>query len=149
MQQLINTYYHGVGSDGATVDTSTASATPIQNTQDTVTQNVTTNTQVQQVQQQVSTQNTVQQVQQSTTSSTTQTAAATQQTTSSSSGTYAAYSGRDSSIVEALKSVGETNTSYRHRAQIAAANGITGYRGRAEQNEQLLSLLKKGQLKKA
>ena len=36
-----------------------------------------------------------------------------------------------------------------HRKKIAKANNITGYVGSAEQNTKMLSLLKKGKLKKA
>ena len=62
---------------------------------------------------------------------------------------YDAYTGSSGSIVDALKAVGEVWTTKDHRAQIAAANGITGYRGSTSQNLQMLHLLKAGQLKKA
>lgn len=62
---------------------------------------------------------------------------------------YPKYTGSSISIVTALKAIGETDTSYTHRAKIAAANGITSYKGTAVQNLKLLSLLKKGELVKA
>lgn len=49
------------------------------------------------------------------------------------------------SIVDALKSIG-AESSLAYRKQIAAANGISGYSGTAEQNTQMLNLLKAGQL---
>jgi len=49
------------------------------------------------------------------------------------------------SIVDALKSV-KVDSSLRYRAVIAAANGISGYRGSAEQNIRLLTLFKQGKL---
>ncbi len=61
---------------------------------------------------------------------------------------YSAYTGGGHSIVDALKAVGESNTSKSFRAQIAAANDITGYSGTAAQNIAMLQLLKSGQLKK-
>lgn len=51
----------------------------------------------------------------------------------------------ETSIAAALDSVG-ADSSYAYRARIAAANGITGYSGTAEQNIQMLGLLKNGQL---
>jgi multimeric flavodoxin WrbA len=62
---------------------------------------------------------------------------------------YPKYTGKSDSIVDALAAVGETDTSKTHRTKIAAANGITGYKGSATQNTQLLVLLKNGKLKKA
>lgn len=62
---------------------------------------------------------------------------------------YPEYRGSGNSIVNALESVGEADTSKTHRTQIALANGITDYTGTAYQNTQLLALLKNGQLKKA
>lgn len=50
------------------------------------------------------------------------------------------------SIVEALKSIG-VDSSMTYRKQIAAANGISGYSGTAEQNTQMLNMLKAGTLK--
>lgn len=52
------------------------------------------------------------------------------------------------SITKALESIGEDG-SYQHRAQIAAANGIVGYVGSAEQNTHMLNLLRTGQLIRA
>lgn len=51
------------------------------------------------------------------------------------------------SISKALESIGEDG-SYQHRVQIAAANGIVGYAGTAEQNTHMLNLLRTGQLRK-
>lgn len=59
---------------------------------------------------------------------------------------YPAYSGKTTSIVAALAAVGEKDTSYAHRARIAAANGIDGYRGTAYQNTLMLNSLKLGKL---
>ena len=58
----------------------------------------------------------------------------------------ASYKG--SSITDALKQIGVDN-SYAYRARLAAANGIVKYTGTAQQNTQLLNLLKNGKLKKA
>ncbi len=55
------------------------------------------------------------------------------------------YTGR--SIVDGLKSV-SANASFAERKRIAAANGISDYKGLASQNSALLELLKKGALKK-
>lgn len=52
------------------------------------------------------------------------------------------------SIKRALESIGEDG-SYSRRVQIAAVNGIAGYRGTAEQNTHMLNLLRAGQLMKA
>lgn len=49
------------------------------------------------------------------------------------------------SIVDGLKSIG-ANSSYSYRGTIAIANGITGYKGTAAQNTQMLNLLKAGKL---
>lgn len=69
--------------------------------------------------------------------------------TGSSAKYYPVYQGSTTSIVAALASVGEKDTSYSHREKIAAANGITGYKGTAVQNTTLLNLLKQGRLKVA
>lgn len=61
---------------------------------------------------------------------------------------YPKYTGSSQSIVEALKAVGETDTSKAHREAIAKVNGINGYIGTANENLRLLDLLKKGILKK-
>lgn len=55
---------------------------------------------------------------------------------------------RVSSIVVALQLVGEADTSFAHRKQIAKANGIANYTGTASQNTQLLKLLSEGKLVK-
>lgn len=60
---------------------------------------------------------------------------------------YPACSSGQTSIVNALNSIG-VDSSYNFRKQIAAANNISGYSGTAAQNTQLLSLLKAGALKK-
>lgn len=51
-------------------------------------------------------------------------------------------------LVFALSSIG-VDSSYEHRAKIAKANGITNYKGTAEQNTKLLNLLKQGKLIRA
>lgn len=61
--------------------------------------------------------------------------------------TFPAASYKGNSIVDGLKSVG-ANSSFSYRAEIAAANGISDYRGTASQNTALLKLLKAGQLQK-
>ena len=52
------------------------------------------------------------------------------------------------SIVDALKEIG-IDSSYSYRSKLAITNGITNYIGSAEQNTQLLNLLKQGKLKSA
>lgn len=52
------------------------------------------------------------------------------------------------SIVDGLKGIG-IDSSYSYRSKLAIANGITNYIGSAEQNTQLLNLLKQGKLKSA
>ena len=54
---------------------------------------------------------------------------------------YPPYTGTSLSIIDALKSVGEKDTSYNHRKQIAKTNGVLEYKGSKQQNELLLSLL--------
>ena len=49
------------------------------------------------------------------------------------------------SIVDALKSIG-VDSNYNYRCTIAAKNRIDGYVGSAEQNIQMLNLLKNGNL---
>lgn len=61
---------------------------------------------------------------------------------------YPLYSGNTTSIVTALASVGEKDTSFSHRKDIAIRNGVADYKGTALQNTQLLNLLKQGRLKK-
>ena len=58
---------------------------------------------------------------------------------------YPKYTGNTNSIVDALKAI-QVDSSYAHRKEIAGANGISGYRGTAEQNTKLLNLLKAGKL---
>lgn len=55
------------------------------------------------------------------------------------------YTGSSTSIAAALDTL-QIDSSYANRAEIAAANGIGGYRGTAAQNTQLLELLKQGAL---
>lgn len=62
---------------------------------------------------------------------------------------YPRYTGRGTSLVSALASVGEKDTSYKHRCMIAAVNGIMSYQGTASQNIQLVNLLKNGKCLKA
>lgn len=61
---------------------------------------------------------------------------------------YPKYTGTSKSIVNALLSVGETNTSIKQRKKIALANGFETYSGKASENIFMLSLLKSGILKK-
>lgn len=51
------------------------------------------------------------------------------------------------SIVDALKQI-NIDSSYLYRSKLASVNGISNYRGSAEQNLLLLDKLRKGQLKK-
>ena len=60
---------------------------------------------------------------------------------------YPACADEYKNIPAALNSVG-VDGSYTYRAKIAIANGITDYRGTAEQNTYMLKLLKAGKLKK-
>lgn len=62
---------------------------------------------------------------------------------------YPKYEGMSTSIVTALASVGERDTSREHRKKIAEANDIKDYIGLAIQNITLLNLLKNGKLIKA
>lgn len=55
------------------------------------------------------------------------------------------YTGGSASIAAALDALG-ADSSYASRSEIAAANGITGYRGTAEQNTRMLELLRQGKL---
>lgn len=59
---------------------------------------------------------------------------------------YPAYTGKKTTLAAALTSLGITST-YSHRKQIAAANGIGGYIGTAAQNTQMYNLLVAGLLK--
>lgn len=66
------------------------------------------------------------------------------------SGTYyPRYTGNGTSIVSALATVGEKNTSMSHRKLIAKKNGILYYEGSIKQNLKLVELLKQGKLLKA
>lgn len=58
---------------------------------------------------------------------------------------YPKYSGTSNSLVDALKSL-KIDSSYAHRKQIAEANHIGGYTGKAKENERLLLYLKHGKL---
>lgn len=60
---------------------------------------------------------------------------------------YPQYTGTSGSITTALSAVG-VDSSFANRKKIAVANGISGYKGTAQQNIQMLKLLKAGQLKK-
>lgn len=62
---------------------------------------------------------------------------------------YPTYQGNTTSIVAALASVGEKDTSITKRTKIAKKNGIKKYSGTATQNTTLVNLLKQGKLKKA
>ena len=62
---------------------------------------------------------------------------------------YPKYSGKGTSIVSALATVGEKDTSMSHRKKIAAANGIKDYEGSIKQNLKLVELIKAGKLIKA
>ncbi len=65
---------------------------------------------------------------------------------SKNSGLYPRYTGSTTSIVQALKEVGETDTSFTHRKQIATFNGINPYSGTSAENTKMLNLLKEGRL---
>lgn len=58
---------------------------------------------------------------------------------------YKKYTGNTNSLVDALKSL-KIDSSFKHRKQIAKANGISLYLGTAKQNSTLLNLLKQGKL---
>lgn len=60
---------------------------------------------------------------------------------------YPAYSGKKTTLIAALTSLGIVST-YAHRKQIADTNGITGYMGTAAQNTQMYNMLTAGLLKK-
>ena len=61
---------------------------------------------------------------------------------------YPKYTGNSTSIVEALKAVGEDDVSKEHRAEIAKKNGFSNFKFTSEENSNMISLLKKGKLKK-
>lgn len=58
---------------------------------------------------------------------------------------YPQYKGSTVSIVDALKSLG-LDSSFSYRSKIAAANCISGYKGTAAQNHEMLKRLKEGRL---
>lgn len=58
---------------------------------------------------------------------------------------FDAYTGKSSSIVDALNAMGESS-SYTKRKEIAKANGISNYTGAAKQNSEMLKKLKAGTL---
>ena len=60
---------------------------------------------------------------------------------------YPKYTGKSTSIVTALNSL-KITSSLTYRGKIAKANGITNYKGTADQNTKLLTLLKSGKLKR-
>lgn len=62
---------------------------------------------------------------------------------------YPKYTGSGTSLVGALTSVGEKDTTFNHRKKIAVANGIANYSGTAAQNITLVNLLKAGKCIKA
>lgn len=61
---------------------------------------------------------------------------------------YPKYTGTGWSIVDGLKAVGVKSPTLAVRKKIAEANGIKNYKGSAIDNLKMLSLLKKGKLKK-
>lgn len=61
---------------------------------------------------------------------------------------YPKYFGNSVSIIKALKAVGEDDVSKEHRAEIAKKNGFSNFKFTSEENSKMLSLLKKGKLKK-
>lgn len=69
-------------------------------------------------------------------------------TTATANNYYPKYNGSSKSIVDALSSVGETDTSINHRKKIALANEFTSYSGKAKENIYMIALLKRGILKK-
>ena len=62
---------------------------------------------------------------------------------------YPKYNGTSNSIIEVLTAVGETDTSFNHRRDIAVANDIMLYTGTAEQNIAMCNWCRSGVLKKA
>lgn len=59
---------------------------------------------------------------------------------------YPRYNGTSNSIVTALKAVGESDATLKHRFKIALANGITNYSGTASENLKMVRLIKAGKL---
>lgn len=68
--------------------------------------------------------------------------------TSSNISYYQRYTGKSTSIVDALQSL-KIDSTFNSRSKIAVKNGISNYKGTAEQNTKMLRLLKEGQLIKA
>ena len=66
-------------------------------------------------------------------------------TTAGTAACFPQYTGGSGSIAAALDALG-ADSSYSNRVKIAAANGISGYRGTADQNTRMLDLLKRGAL---
>ncbi len=60
---------------------------------------------------------------------------------------YPACPASEVSLVDALKAAG-ADASFSARGRLAAENGIEGYRGTAEENLRLLTLMKRGELRK-
>lgn len=58
------------------------------------------------------------------------------------------YDSPEFTLIDSLNKI-EVDSSYKNRAKIAAANGISDYKGTAEQNTKLLALLNEGKLIKA
>ena len=61
---------------------------------------------------------------------------------------YPKYTGSSVSIVDGLNTIG-VDSSFSNRKKIAEANHISGYKGTAKQNTDMLNLLKSGKLIKA
>ena len=59
---------------------------------------------------------------------------------------YPKYTGKSTSLVDALKAVGVKDTSKAFRTKIATANGIANYKATSSQNLTMLNLLKQGKL---
>lgn len=59
---------------------------------------------------------------------------------------YPKYTGKSTSLVDALKAVHVKDTSKAFRTKIANANGITNYKATSAQNLTMLNLLKQGKL---
>jgi len=59
---------------------------------------------------------------------------------------YPKYTGTAKSLTDALRQVGENDTSIEHRTEIASHNGMSNYKGAYDQNVTLLRLLKCGEL---
>lgn len=65
--------------------------------------------------------------------------------TTTSTSYFKKYTGNSASLVDALETIG-AKTDFAYRKKIAAKNSISNYKGTAEQNVKLLTLLKKGKL---